>query len=305
MDHRADIVVAAQRLLPKHWLSRQIARLAESRVAWLKNLLIKRAIFAFDIDLEEAERSRIEDYHSFNDFFTRALRDGARPIDPVAEAIVSPADGTISQIGSLEDERILQAKDSDYSAAQLIGDQQQAKSYVNGSFATIYLSPSDYHRVHIPCAGKLLSTRYIPGDLFSVNDLTTQALPGLFSSNERLVCEFESPSTGSFCVIFVGAMLVAGIETLWGGLEQPGVTNVRVQRYDSTTYDFSKGDELGRFKFGSRRLCSFKQTVAVGWKLPKRAMESASASASLRSQPSLQQRANHRNHVMNNGVPHR
>lgn len=271
MDHRADIVVAAQRLLPKHWLSRQIARLAESRVAWLKNLLIKRAIFAFDIDLEEAERSRIEDYHSFNDFFTRALRDGARPIDPVAEAIVSPADGTISQIGSLEDERILQAKDSDYSAAQLIGDQQQAKSYVNGSFATIYLSPSDYHRVHIPCAGKLLSTRYIPGDLFSVNDLTTQALPGLFSSNERLVCEFESPSTGSFCVIFVGAMLVAGIETLWGGLEQPGVTNVRVQRYDSTTYDFSKGDELGRFKFGSTAImlfqadrCSWLETAKAG-----------------------------------------
>jgi phosphatidylserine decarboxylase len=271
MDHRADIVVAAQRLLPKHWLSRQIARLAESRVAWLKNLLIKRAIFAFDIDLEEAERSRIEDYHSFNDFFTRALRDGARPIDPVAEAIVSPADGTISQIGSLEDERILQAKDSDYSAAQLIGDQQQAKSYVNGSFATIYLSPSDYHRVHIPCAGKLLSTRYIPGDLFSVNDLTTQALPGLFSSNERLVCEFESPSTGSFCVIFVGAMLVAGIETLWGGLEQPGVTNMRVQRYDSTTYDFSKGDELGRFKFGSTAImlfqadrCSWLETAKAG-----------------------------------------
>jgi phosphatidylserine decarboxylase len=271
MDHRADIVVAAQRLLPKHWLSRQIARLAESRVAWLKNLLIKRAIFAFDIDLEEAERSRIEDYHSFNDFFTRALRDGARPIDPVAEAIVSPADGTISQIGSLEDERILQAKDSDYSAAQLIGDQQQAKSYVNGSFATIYLSPSDYHRVHIPCAGKLLSTRYIPGDLFSVNDLTAQALPGLFSSNERLVCEFESPSTGSFCVIFVGAMLVAGIETLWGGLEQPGVTNMRVQRYDSTTYDFSKGDELGRFKFGSTAImlfqadrCSWLETAKAG-----------------------------------------
>ena len=271
MHHKADIVVAAQRLLPKHWLSRQIARLAESRVAWFKNLLIKRAIFAFDIDLGEADRSRIEDYHSFNDFFTRALRDGARPIDPLAEAIVSPADGSISQIGTLEDDRILQAKDSDYSAAQLIGDQQQAKSYVNGSFATIYLSPSDYHRVHIPCAGKLLSTRYIPGDLFSVNDLTSQALPGLFSNNERLVCEFESPSTGNFCVIFVGAMLVAGIETLWGGVEQPGGGNVREQRYDATTYDFSKGGELGRFKFGSTVImlfqadrCSWLETVKAG-----------------------------------------
>ncbi len=259
MHHKSELFVAVQRLLPKHWLSRQVARLAESRMIWLKTLLIKRAMHSFDIDLSEADRPKIDEYHSFNDFFTRSLRAGVRPIDPKVDAIVSPADGAISQIGTLDADRILQAKGVHYSAAQLLGDTQHAKNYLNGAFVTVYLSPSNYHRVHIPCEGRLLQTRYIPGELFSVNKLTAQALPGLFSRNERLVCEFASSSIGNFCLIFVGAMLVAGIETVWGGVEFPGQGSMRSQQFHKHDLYFAKGEELARFKFGSTVIMLFQE----------------------------------------------
>jgi phosphatidylserine decarboxylase len=258
MNHRAELFVALQRLLPKHALSRLIAKAAESKIVWLKNALIERAITSFDINIDEAESSDINDYENFNSFFTRALKEGVRPIDSDNQAVVSPADGAVSQAGPINQQKIIQAKGSDYSASRLLGDSQQAKSYENGSFATIYLSPRDYHRVHMPADGKLLSTRYIPGELFSVNDQTAQALPNLFARNERLVCEFESDN-GNFAVVFVGAMLVAGIETVWGGFETPGRGAIREADLSDRDLSYKKGDEIGRFKFGSTVILLFQE----------------------------------------------
>lgn len=258
MNHRAELFVALQRLLPKHALSRLIAKAAESKTVWLKNALIERAIASFDINIDEAESSDINDYDNFNSFFTRALKEGARPVDSGEDVVISPADGAVSQAGPINHHKIIQAKGSDYSASRLLGNSQQAKRYENGSFATIYLSPRDYHRVHIPAAGRLLSTRYIPGDLFSVNDQTAQALPNLFARNERLVCEFESEN-GNFVVVFVGAMLVAGIETVWGGFETPGRGAIRETDFSDRELSYEKGDEIGRFKFGSTVILLFQE----------------------------------------------
>lgn len=263
MNHRAELFVALQRLLPKHGLSRLIARVAESEQPWLKDLLIKRAISAFNINIDEAASSSLQDYKNFNGFFTRALKAGARTIDSDENAVTSPADGAVSQAGTIHQQRIIQAKGSDYSVSRLLGNSAQAKSYSHGSFATIYLSPRDYHRVHMPADGKLVQTRYIPGDLFSVNDQTAQVLPNLFARNERLVCEFES-AAGNFVVVFVGAMLVAGIETVWGGFEAPGPGAIRETDYADRDLSFKKGDEIGRFKFGSTVIVLF-QKEKVSW----------------------------------------
>lgn len=258
MAHRADLFVALQRLLPKHMLSRLIAKTAESKTPWLKNVLISRAISAFNINMDEALSDDLNDYENFNAFFTRALKDGVRPITSEPKSIACPADGAISQAGPISKNKILQAKGIDYSTGRLLGNTAEAKLYEDGSFATIYLSPRDYHRVHIPLAGKLISTRYIPGELFSVNDQTAQVLPDLFARNERLVCEFESDEVGTFAVIFVGAMLVAGIETVWGGFEAPGPGAVRETDFSDQSLNFAKGDEIGRFKFGSTVIMLFQ-----------------------------------------------
>lgn len=263
MNHQAELFVALQRLLPQHALSRLIARVAESKMPWLKNRLIERAIAAFDINIDEAASSDLDDYENFNSFFTRALKEGARPIDQDSDALISPADGAVSQAGPITQQRIIQAKGSDYSASRLLGDSEEAKRYTDGAFTTIYLSPKDYHRVHMPIAGTLMSTRYIPGDLFSVNDKTAQALPGLFARNERLVCQFDS-ELGQFALVFVGAMLVAGIETVWGGFETPGRGAVRNADFSGRGLRFDKGEEIGRFKFGSTVILMF-QKDKIDW----------------------------------------
>jgi len=262
MSHRADIFIAAQRILPKHALSRMIGRVAESQRPWLKNILIKRAIAAFNINMQEAKSDNLDDYDSFNAFFTRALKDEARPIHADSNSVVCPADGVVSQAGNISKNKILQAKGIDYSVGRILGNSVEANHYHDGSFATIYLSPKDYHRVHMPISGKLLRTRYIPGELFSVNDQAAQNLNGLFARNERLICEFESDLAGQFSVIFVGAMLVAGIETVWGGFEQPGPGAVREHDLSDQSLSYVKGDEIGRFKFGSTIVLLFgKDTV--------------------------------------------
>lgn len=263
MNHQAELFVALQRLLPQHALSRLIARAAESKMPWLKNRLIERAIAAFDINIDEAASSDLDDYENFNSFFTRALKEGARPIDQDSDALISPADGAVSQAGPITQQRIIQAKGSDYSASRLLGDSEEAKRYTDDAFTTIYLSPKDYHRVHMPIAGTLMSTRYIPGDLFSVNDKTAQALPGLFARNERLVCQFDS-ELGQFALVFVGAMLVAGIETVWGGFETPGRGAVRNADFSGRGLRFDKGEEIGRFKFGSTVILMF-QKDKIDW----------------------------------------
>jgi phosphatidylserine decarboxylase len=259
MNHRAELFVALQRLLPKHALSRLIAKLAASKNNWLKNTLINRAINTFDINMDEAISDDLSSYDSFNAFFTRALKPESRPLDSAANIITSPADGVISQAGEISKNRVLQAKNVDYSLARLVGDSKQAKQYENGIFATIYLSPKDYHRVHIPADGQLLCSRYIPGELFSVNQQTAEMVPNLFARNERLVCEFKSQQIGHFSVIFVGAMLVAGIETVWGGMEKPGPGAVREYDYSEQNIQFAKGDEIGRFKFGSTVILLFPE----------------------------------------------
>jgi phosphatidylserine decarboxylase len=259
MDHRAELFIALQRILPKHFLSRVIAKLAESNNRVLKNFLIKQAIKTFNINMDEAISDELDSYQCFNDFFTRALKAEARPLDMGEKVVTSPADGVISQAGKIRKNKVLQAKNVDYSLARLVGNSDQAKHYENGIFATIYLSPKDYHRVHIPAQGQLLTTRYIPGELFSVNQQTAEMVPNLFARNERLVCEFKSQQLGHFSVIFVGAMLVAGIETVWGGMEQPGPGAVRENDYSEQNIHFSKGDEIGRFKFGSTVILLFPQ----------------------------------------------
>lgn len=259
MDHRAELFVALQRLLPKHALSRLIAKLAESKNIWLKNLLINRAIKTFDINMDEAISDDLASYDSFNAFFTRQLKPEARPLDKGTKIITSPADGVISQAGKIVKNKVLQAKNVDYSLARLVGDSNQAKHYENGIFSTIYLSPKDYHRVHIPADGQLLNSRYFPGELFSVNQQTAEMVPNLFARNERLVCEFKSAQLGHFSVIFVGAMLVAGIETVWGGMEKPGPGAVRETDHSDQEIYFSKGDEIGRFKFGSTVILLFPE----------------------------------------------
>jgi phosphatidylserine decarboxylase len=264
MDHRTELFVALQRLLPKHFLSRAIAKLAESKYRPVKNWLIKRAIKTFNINMDEALSDDLDNFENFNAFFTRKLKPEVRPLDKRAEVITSPADGVVSQAGAIRKNKILQAKNVDYSLARLVGNSMQAESYEDGIFTTIYLSPKDYHRVHIPADGQLLSTRYIPGELFSVNQQTAQMVPNLFSRNERLVCEFKSEKLGNFSVIFVGAMLVAGIETVWGGMEKPGAGAVRENNFSEQNLCFSKGDEIGRFVFGSTIILLFpKNTVSL------------------------------------------
>ena len=264
MSHGVDIFVAVQRVLPKHALSRIIGTIAESKRPWLKNLLIKRAISAFGINMQEAASDHLEDYESFNAFFTRALKDDARVVDGDPKSVCCPADGVISQAGIIDKTRILQAKGLNYSISRLLGNSVSAQRFNNGSFATIYLSPKDYHRVHMPVSGTLRATRYIPGELFSVNDKTAQGLEELFARNERLVCEFESESAGNFVVVFVGAMLVAGIETVWGGFEKPGPGAVRESDFSDRQLAYDKGEEIGQFKFGSTAIILFEKDRVTG-----------------------------------------
>jgi phosphatidylserine decarboxylase len=246
-----------QHLLPHHCLSRLIAKLGNSRLIPLKNFLIKIFIKHYQVDINIAALTKLSDYPTFNAFFTRALSATARPIVQGVGVITSPADGTVSQFGSIENSRLIQAKGRYFDLNDLVGDPHRAQPYVNGEFITIYLAPKDYHRVHMPLSGKLLQTIYIPGALFSVNNQSVQHTPNLFSRNERLVCLFET-EVGEMALILVGAMLVAGIETVWGQCETPCEDRqVIVKDYRDQNHCLMKGDEMGRFQFGS--------TVIVLW----------------------------------------
>ncbi len=241
-----------QYLLPQHLLSRLGARLAESKLPWLKNFLVGVFIRKFQVNMSEACDQNLNAYTSFNDFFTRALMPSARPIVEDANALTSPADGTISQCGDITQGQLIQAKGLSYLASDLIGDETIASQFLDGKFITTYLSPRDYHRVHMPLSGKLMQSNYIPGRLFSVNGVTASMIPGLFARNERLVCLFESQH-GPFVLIMVGAIMVAGIESVWQGSYSPNKSLVCNHRDDhgNSSLRFDKGAEIGRFKFGS------------------------------------------------------
>ena len=259
------IFIFLQHILPQHMLSRCTGWLAElEHPAWLKNWVIGLFIRQFRVDMSEAAEPDHEQYANFNAFFTRPLIAGARPI---AEAdVVCPADGAISQLGDIVGGRIFQAKGQDYSCVELLGgDPAWAEKFAGGSFATIYLSPRDYHRVHMPVAGRLLATTYVPGDLYSVNGVTAENVERLFARNERLVCYFET-EFGPMAMILVGAMVVAGIETVWSGqVAPPPKTPASIDyRQLPEAVSLDKGEEMGRFKLGSTVILLFGQD-AIEW----------------------------------------
>ena len=250
-----------QHAAPQHGLSRLIGKFAASERRWLRDRLIARFARTYGVDMDEAERP-LGSYSSFNDFFTRSLKPGARPLADADRFVLSPADGAISQLGRIEDGRIFQAKGHSYTAAQLLGgDEEAAQRFHHGHFATIYLSPRDYHRVHMPVGGRLVETTYVPGDLFSVNGTTAAGVPGLFARNERLVCLFDT-DLGRMASVMVGAMIVAGIETVWGGRVEPhGKRLIRsvAEAGDDGACTYRAGDEMGRFLLGSTVVLLFEQ----------------------------------------------
>jgi phosphatidylserine decarboxylase len=253
-----QLFILFQYLIPQHLLSRLVGKIAQCRVGWIKNLFISQFARHFEVDMSEAQPADARQYPNFNSFFTRSLRAGVRPLCSNSH-IACPADGSISQIGRLRGGRIVQAKGQSYSSIELLGGEPAlAAQFDNGSFATIYLSPKDYHRVHMPCDGRLQQTVYIPGDLFSVNQTTAAGVPRLFARNERLVSVFAT-ELGPMASVMVGAMIVAGIETVWAGQQVPVPRQIKTTRFDQPVEPVTlhRGQEMGRFMLGSTVILLF------------------------------------------------
>ncbi|MDT8309880.1 MAG: archaetidylserine decarboxylase [Methylophaga sp.] len=245
------LLTLPQYLLPQHTLSKLVHRLCRCRWSWLKNAMIKTIIKQYQVDMSLSVQQDITAFEHFNAFFTRALRQDVRQL--ANSDLVSPVDGKISQIGDIKAGRIIQAKGQDYSVAELLGnDMTMAQQFTDGQFATIYLSPRDYHRIHMPCAGRLQHMRYVPGKLFSVNPRTVQAVPRVFARNERLVTVFET-GFGPIAVILVGAIFVGSMQTVWhdGEITPPYGKQIRDWQYQTDNIQLAKGAEMGRFNMGS------------------------------------------------------
>ncbi|WKE67512.1 archaetidylserine decarboxylase [Gallaecimonas kandeliae] len=237
-------------MIPQHGLSRLVGWLAAARAGALTHAFIRVFIKRYKVEMSEAKEENPDAFASFNDFFTRELKDGLRPLADTD--LVLPVDGTVSQLGPVSEGRIIQAKGHDYSAEALLGVPELAAPYQNGHFATIYLAPRDYHRIHMPIKGKLTDMIYVPGALFSVNPLTAEKVPGLFARNERVVTLWET-EVGPMALVLVGATIVASIETVWAGTVTPptgkGVRHWDYRHLKPVVLD--KGEEMGRFKLGS------------------------------------------------------
>ena len=260
----SDLFIALQHIAPQHALSRFAGSLATSETPWLRDMLIRRFVAAYGVDLNEAARG-IGEFASFNDFFTRELKPGARPLADAAQHILSPADGAVSQLGPVSGGRIILAKGRDYSVAEILGcGADEAARFEGGSFMTIYLSPKDYHRVHMPASGTLAATSYIPGDLFSVNTATAAGVDRLFARNERLSCRFDGPD-GHFASIMVGAMIVAGIDTVWPNQFRTHASAPVHEDFARQGRTFKAGDEMGRFYLGSTVVLLF-EPGRVAWR---------------------------------------
>ncbi len=259
------LFILLQRLVPQHGLSRLVGWFARSEIPWIANTFIRGFARHYQVDMSEAAEPSLEAYPSFNAFFTRALLADARPLDSDPAAIVCPADGSVSQIGSITGGSIFQAKGRYFSCENLLGDAERADPFHNGHFATIYLSPRDYHRVHMPLAGTLTAQTYIPGDLFSVNPTTANNIDSLFARNERLVCYFDT-KLGPVAVVMVGAMIVAGISTVWGGQIAPPskqpVTRDFTRKPAKVKLD--RGEEMGQFMLGSTVILLFPEG-SISW----------------------------------------
>jgi phosphatidylserine decarboxylase len=251
---RDRLFVAMQHALPQHFLSRIVLRVTRIRLWPVKNLLIRSFLRGFKVNMSEAAQPNPLQYPSFNAFFTRALRHGARATDIDPGALVSPVDGTVSQIGRLDGSKLLQAKGHDYTLEALLdGAPEWAQRFTGGAFATLYLAPYNYHRIHMPIAGTLRAAWFVPGKLFSVNAVTAAAVPGLFAKNERVVCVFED-GPRAFAMVLVGALFVGSIATVWHGDVAPRSPRQRVDLPLDTSRSplkLSKGAEMGRFNMGS------------------------------------------------------
>ena len=251
---RSRLFLLLQYLLPKHLLTALVSRISRIRIAAIKNRLIRAFARVYDVNTEEANAEVPQGYADFNAFFTRELKPGARPLDAIDNSVVSPVDGTVSAIGTIDEQQLMQAKGLSYSLADLLAtDLNDAKTYANGHFATIYLAPYNYHRVHSPLAANLVAARYVPGDLFSVNAATVSLLPRLFARNERLILHFAT-AAGPMMLIFVGALNVGSISTAWTGRIRPrkrGVVEEIALSQDRSDLQVSKGDLLGWFNMGS------------------------------------------------------
>ncbi len=244
------LAVLPQYLLPKQLLTVLAGKFATARAGKLTTRVIRWFVGRYGVNMAEAANPDIAGYASFNEFFTRPLRAGARPIADAA--FICPVDGAISQCGAIDRDQIFQAKGHSYSTRALVGgDATLASQFDNGSFATLYLSPKDYHRIHMPCAGRLLRMIHVPGELFSVNPTTARGVPGLFARNERVVCVFEGEQ-GPFVMVLVGATIVGSMATVWHGVvNPPRPGQVRDWRYDGQDLRLARGDEMGRFLLGS------------------------------------------------------
>ena len=250
-------------VLPHRLLSSLARRAAYSRSPWFSQRMIGEVVKRFDVDLSEAADADPRSYHSFNSFFTRALKHGARVADPDPDALLMPADGRISQLGPIEDGRIFQAKGQGFTAAQLLGSEADAAPFRDGSFATVYLSPRDYHRVHMPWTGTLRETVHVPGRLFSVGTDAVASVSGLFARNERLVCHFDT-DFGPMVQVMVGALLVSGVETVWSGVEIPAYGDAITRKdYRGKGITLERFAEMARFNYGSTVIVLLPPGVAT------------------------------------------
>lgn len=289
-----------QYLLPQHTLSHLAGNIANCRTIWLKNWLIKKFIAHYQVNMAEAVEPNPEHYESFNSFFTRPLKRSTRPIAADMHTVVSPVDGRISQKGNIEDNLLIQAKNKSYTLEQLLATKELAETFRHGSFATIYLSPKDYHRVHMPLTGRLRRMIYVPGTLFAVNDGAVKNVPHLFGRNERVVVIFDT-FIGPMALVLVGALIVGSISTKWSGTVAPGMPSgavitsgssgrvnnaveassstemdsdsnsnnernrqIKVWNYEDRELILQRGDEMGRFQLGSTVIVLFPQNT-IRW----------------------------------------
>ncbi|MDH5445186.1 MAG: archaetidylserine decarboxylase [Gammaproteobacteria bacterium] len=260
MNVKDFLFAAWQYPVPHHPLSRLMGLLTHSENQWIKQNYIRFIVKRFGVNMDEALEQDISQFKHFNAFFTRALKADARPIVKENNKLASPVDGCVSQMGLIKKDQVFQAKGHSYSLSTLLGgDDKWTKSFTNGEFATLYLSPKDYHRIHMPCDAKLKEMRHVPGRLFSVNPATVRSVPGLFARNERVVCLFNTP-VGPMAMILVGAIFVASIETVWSGVITPPTqkeiqTSIFGDGFQKVT--LLKGQEMGRFNMGSTVILLF------------------------------------------------
>lgn len=263
---KTSLCLCWQYIVPQHLISRIAGQLAYSTTPWLKNFFIKWFIARYGVDMSQAQQPDPRQFPHFNAFFTRAIRLELRPIAVGRSTIACPVDGGVSQIGAIHEGQIFQAKGFDFNLSSLLGGSEKwARIFNQGSFATLYLAPKDYHRIHMPWDGQLAEMIYIPGQLFSVNSKSVAGIPNLFARNERVVTYFITPEGGYMAVILVGALIVASIETVWAGLIAPS-RNKKIQswQYPREQVNLKKGDELGRFQLGSTVIVLFS-SPKVEW----------------------------------------